>query len=279
MSRIKSCFQRLQQDKKKALISYITAGDPHPSKTTQIMHTLAAAGSDLIELGIPFSDPMADGPVIQAACERALRHNTSLQDVIDIVKDFRRQNSHTPVVLMGYQNPIEIFGIDRFASRAHGLVDGVITVDLPPEESQSAARLYQAENIDMIYLLAPTTGAGRIQAIAGLASGFLYYVSFTGITGAGRIDTHSVEKKLQQIKQYATVPVVVGFGVKDAQTAGAVAAYADGVVVGSAIVSILAGHGSDLAASQAGITSLLQDIRGALDDGESPANVAALTAE
>ena len=157
MSRLKECFERLERENQKALISYITAGDPHPSRTVEIMHALAEAGSDIIELGIPFSDPMADGPVIQLACERALKHDTSLQDVIDIVIEFRKVDTTTPVVLMGYQNPMEIFGIERFAKTVNGIVDGVITVDLPPEESQQVASVYKSENIDTIYLLAPTT--------------------------------------------------------------------------------------------------------------------------
>lgn len=274
MSRIKSCFEQLHQQNKKALVSYITAGDPHPSKTVEIMHTLVEAGSDLIELGIPFSDPMADGPVIQAACERALKHNTSLNNVIDIVKQFRQENSHTPIVVMGYQNPMEIFGIENFASTASGLIDGVITVDLPPEESKDVASVYQSENIDTIYLLAPTTKETRVQTITSLASGFLYYVSFKGITGANRIDARSVEEKVKQIKQFSTIPVAVGFGVKDAETARSVAGCADAVVVGSAIVSIIGEHGEDLATIKSKLKSLLQEIKDALDNSEPVQNIA-----
>lgn len=274
MSRIKSCFERLQQQNKKALVSYITAGDPHPSKTVEIMHTLVEAGSDLIELGIPFSDPMADGPVIQAACERALKHDTSLNDVIDIVKHFRQENTQTPIVVMGYQNPMEIFGIEKFAKTANGLIDGVITVDLPPEESKDVASVYQSENIDTIYLLAPTTKETRVQAITNLASGFLYYVSFKGITGANRIDARSVEEKVKQIKQFSTIPVAVGFGVKNAETAKSVASCADAVVVGSAIVSIIGEHGEDLATIKPKLKSLLHEIKDALDNREPVQNIA-----
>ncbi len=274
MSRLKECFERLEQENQKALISYITAGDPHPSRTVEIMHALAEAGSDIIELGIPFSDPMADGPVIQLACERALKYDTSLQDVIGIVNEFRKVDTTTPVVLMGYQNPMEIFGIERFATTVNGIVDGVITVDLPPEESQQVASIYKSENIDMIYLLAPTTHEQRIQMIANIASGFLYYVSFKGITGASRIDVSSVEEKVNQIKKYTNIPVAVGFGIKDAETAGLVANCSNAVVVGSAIVSIIAEHGEDIATALEKVKSLLREIKNALDNSNSIQNIA-----
>ncbi len=274
MSRIKKCFESLQADNKKALVSYITAGDPHPSKTVEIMHTLAEAGSDLIELGIPFSDPMADGPVIQAACERSLKFDTSLADVLEIVREFRQKNEHTPIILMGYQNPIEIYGIQKFANTAKGMVDGVITVDLPPEESEDIASIYKAESIDTIYLLAPTTKPQRIQMIANLASGFLYYVSFKGITGASKIDVHSVSEKVGEIKHLTDIPVAVGFGVKDAATAASVASCSDAVVVGSAIVSIIAENGDNLHEGLKKIKTLLHDIKHALDNDQSMQNIA-----
>ena len=274
MSRIKICFDALKANHDKALISYITAGDPHPNKTVEIMHTLVDAGTDIIELGVPFSDPMADGPVIQAACERALKQDTSLADVLEIVKDFRTKNNTTPVVLMGYQNPFEIYGVQKFAQDANGLIDGVITVDLPPEESSDVSTVYYANDIDMIYLLAPTTREKRIQTIANLASGFLYYVSFKGITGASRLDVNSVETKLKEIRAITKIPVAVGFGIKDADTARMVADYADAVVVGSAIVSIIANHQDDLTPGLAKINSLLRDIRDALDNKESIQNTA-----
>ena len=274
MSRIKQCFAELKANNQKALVSYVTAGDPHPSKTLDIMNALVDAGTDIIELGVPFSDPMADGPVIQLACERALKHNTSLQDVIDIVKKFRQQNSTTPVILMGYENPIEIYGIEKFAKTVNGLVDGVITVDLPPEESEQAGKIFNAENIDTIYLLAPTTNDERIKMISELASGFLYYVSFKGITGASRIDVASVEQKVAQIAKHTDLPIAVGFGIKDARTAGLVASCSNAVVVGSAIVSIIAEHGDDLATALKKIKSLLRGIRDALDNSTSIQNIA-----
>ena len=274
MSRIKNCFDTLSASNRKALVSYITAGDPHPSKTVEIMHTLVDAGSDVIEIGIPFSDPMADGPVIQAACERSLKHGTSLADVLTMIKEFRKENDHTPIILMGYQNPIEIYGIEDFARAAKDIVDGVITVDLPPEESDDIASIYKAHSIDTIYLLAPTTKPQRIQTIANLASGFLYYVSFKGITGASNIDANSVSEKVSEIKQYTNIPIAVGFGVKDASTAASVAKCSDAVVVGSAIVSIIADHGENLQDGLKKIKSLLQGIKQALDNNPSMQNIA-----
>ena len=274
MSRIKNCFDTLSASNRKALVSYITAGDPHPSKTVEIMHTLVDAGSDVIEIGIPFSDPMADGPVIQAACERSLKHGTSLADVLTMIKEFRKENDHTPIILMGYQNPIEIYGIEDFARAAKDIVDGVITVDLPPEESDDIASIYKAHSIDTIYLLAPTTKPQRIQTIANLASGFVYYVSFKGITGASNIDANSVSEKVSEIKQYTNIPIAVGFGVKDASTAASVAKCSDAVVVGSAIVSIIADHGENLQDGLKKIKSLLQGIKQALDNNPSMQNIA-----
>ncbi len=274
MSRLKACFEQLAQNKQKALISYITAGDPHPSNTLEIMHALTDAGTDIIELGVPFSDPMADGPVIQLACERALKHRTSLKDVVEIVKQFRKTNTATPVVLMGYQNPIEVFGVEKFASNVSGLVDGVITVDLPPEESQQIGAVYKQHDIDIIYLLAPTTKDQRIQMITDLASGFLYYVSFKGITGASQIDVKSVESKVEQIRKHTDIPIAVGFGIKDAKTAKMVAGCANAVVVGSAIVSIIAEHGEDVSTGVDKVKSLLREIRDALDNSESTQNIA-----
>jgi tryptophan synthase alpha chain len=274
VSRIQTCFEQLARNNKKALISYITAGDPHPSRTLEIMHALTEAGTDIIELGIPFSDPMADGPVIQLACERALKHATSLKDVIEIVKQFRETNSTTPVVLMGYQNPIEIFGVEKFAKTVSGMVDGVITVDLPPEESQQISPVYKQHDIDTIYLLAPTTKDQRIQMITDLASGFLYYVSFKGITGASQIDVSSVKAKVDQIRKHTDIPIAVGFGIKDAKTARMVADCSNAVVVGSAIVSIIAEHGEDVAVAMSKVKSLLREIKNALDNSESIQNIA-----
>lgn len=266
MSRIEGCFKTLNTQKDKALVSFITAGDPHPEHTAELMHALVDAGTDMIELGVPFSDPMADGPVIQAACERALQHDTSLADILQIVKQFRHTNDSTPVVLMGYQNPIEIYGVEKFAQAASGLVDGVITVDLPPEESTEISQIYKAHHIDTIYLLAPTTDEERIKTITDLASGFLYYVSFKGITGANRIDSESVIKKVDKIRQHSEIPIAIGFGIKDAETARMVAPSADGVVVGSAIVNIIAENQDDITQASAKIKLLLGDIKSALSN-------------
>ena len=266
MSRIKKHFEQLRLAQRKALISYITAGDPHPQNTVDIMHTLVAAGTDIIELGVPFSDPMADGPVIQAACERALKHETSLHDVLTMVRDFRQTDNTTPVVLMGYQNPVEIFGVEDFAKQAKGLVDGMITVDLPPEESKDVACCYQNNDIDTIYLLAPTTGQERVQSIASLASGFLYYVSFKGITGASKLDIASVENKVQQIHSATSLPVAVGFGIKDAQTAKLVGCCADAVVVGSAIVNLIAENTDNIDLAKQKISALVSSMSDALKE-------------
>ena len=274
MSRIKHCFDQLKIDQGKALISYITAGDPHPDKTVSIMHALVQAGTDIIELGVPFSDPMADGPVIQAACERALKHDTSLADVLDMVRQFRQQNSKTPVVLMGYENPFEIYNVEKFAKDANGLVDGIITVDLPPEESSRISSVYSANDIDMIYLLAPTTQRQRIKTISDLASGFLYYVSFKGITGASRLDVDSVKNKVSEIRDITNMPIAVGFGIKDAETAQMVADCTDAVVVGSAIVSLIDQYQDDLNNGLKRINSLLHGIKDALDNARLTENTA-----
>ena len=274
MTRIKTCFENLRNANRKALISYITAGDPRPDDTVVLMHALVDAGTDLIELGVPFSDPMADGPVIQAACERALRHNTSLRDVLRMVEKFRQKNNTTPIILMGYQNPLEVFGVSVFAKAASGLVDGVITVDLPPEESNDIAAIYKTHKIDSIYLLAPTTHEKRISTIVNLASGFLYYVSFKGITGANRLDVNSVRVKVAQIRNYSEIPVAVGFGIKDAESAKAVATCADAVVVGSAIVSLIAKYEDNLTEAVKEITSLLRSIKMVLDNNEATQKIA-----
>ena len=274
MTRISDCFEQLAGSKRTALIAYITAGDPHPKHTLELMHALVEGGADLIELGVPFSDPMADGPVIQAACERALQHDTSVEDILNIVEKFRKDNNTTPIILMGYQNPFEIFGVNAFAKAAGNLVDGVITVDLPPEESSDIAVAYKQHNIDTIYLLAPTTNGQRIQTIANLASGFLYYVSFKGITGANKLDVDSVAAKVSQIRNYSELPVAVGFGIKDAISAKSVASCADAVVVGSAIVSIIAEHADNISVAKDKIKALLRSIKLALDDNEAAQKIA-----
>ncbi|MGD2075743.1 MAG: tryptophan synthase subunit alpha [Gammaproteobacteria bacterium] len=241
MSRIGACFQTLRQQGRTALIPYITAGDPQPAITVPLMHALVDAGADLLELGVPFSDPMADGPVIQAACERALKHHVSLRQVLDMVRSFREKNAHTPVVLMGYLNPIEVMGYADFASAAQDSgVDGVLTVDLPPEEAHALVESLKAGELDPIFLAAPTSDESRIRQMAQCGGGFLYYVSFKGVTGANRLDVRSVREKVAQIRSNTDLPIGVGFGIRDAQSAASIAEFADAVVVGSALVKRIA---------------------------------------
>jgi tryptophan synthase alpha chain len=241
MSRIKQRFADLKSQQKKALIPFITAGDPQPDVTVRLMHTMVTAGADLLELGVPFSDPMADGPVIQAACERALRHHVTLHNVLDMVRDFRKGDAKTPVILMGYLNPIEVWGYASFAQAAAAAgVDGVLTVDMPPEEAVEFTAAMKTAAIDTIFLLAPTSDETRMQKVSEVASGFIYYVSFKGVTGANRLDVSSVAAKLSELRHYTKLPVGVGFGIRDAETAGQVAGIADAVVVGSALVQQIA---------------------------------------
>lgn len=266
MSRIEKVFANLHQQGKKGLIPYITAGDPHPDFTVAIMHQLVQCGADVVELGVPFSDPMADGPTIQAACERALRHHVSLHHVLGMVGEFRRQNQHTPVILMGYQNPIEVMGIEQFAdAAAKAGVDGVLTVDLPPEEADDIVTCYGSKGLAPIFLVAPTSQTDRIEMIAKHGSGFLYYVSFKGVTGANRLDISMVEQKVSMIRRQTTLPIAVGFGIKDASTATAVAGVADAVVIGSMIVARVAECQQNLEAIKHVVEETLTPIRMALD--------------
>lgn len=238
MSRLAKTFSDLKSSGRKGLIPYITAGDPHPRHTVALMHALVQGGADVLELGVPFSDPMADGPVIQAACERALASDTSLWQVLDMVAKFRRKDKQTPVVLMGYLNPIEARGLEAFAKRAKACgVDGVLVVDLAVEEAPEFAPVLKSQNLDCVFLIAPTSSPTRIQAIARAASGYLYYVSLKGVTGAATLDVASVKTKLVEIRRYTRLPIAVGFGVRDAKTAAQVGNVADAVVVGSALVS------------------------------------------
>mgnify|MGYP001040967115 FL=1 len=238
MSRLATRFERLRASGRKALIPFVTAGDPHRTVTVPLLHALVAAGADAVELGVPFSDPMADGPVIQRASERALVHHTSLRDVLDMVSEFRQRDAETPVVLMGYLNPIEVMGYQAFAAAAAAAgVDGVLTVDLPPDEGHDLLVALRALDLDPIYLIAPTSGPARIEKICSAASGFVYYVSLKGVTGAAHLDLGPVEQKLALIRERTTLPVGVGFGIRDAATAARVARVADAVIVGSALVS------------------------------------------
>jgi len=237
MSKIKSVFDSLDKKQSKALIPFITAGDPDPEMTIEILHTLVDAGADMIELGIPFTDPMADGPVIQRASERAIANNVGIKKTIEIVKEFRQKNKHTPIILMGYANPMEAIGIDLFIQLIHEAhVDGVITVDYPPEEAKSFVEKLKEKNIDTIFLLSPTTEDKRIKLIIEQATGFIYYVSLKGVTGSANIDIDQVTERVRNIKRYTKLPIGVGFGVRDAKTAKEVALISDAVVIGSRIV-------------------------------------------
>jgi len=237
MSRLTACFEALRAKQRKALIPYITAGDPTPEITVPLLHALVAAGADIVELGVPFSDPMADGPVIQRATERALVHRVTLQQVLELVRAFRATNAHTPLVLMGYLNPVEIMGYQAFAQAAQAAgVDGVLTVDLPPEEAAELVTTLTQHQLDPIFLLSPTTTPARMAQICAHASGFVYYVSLKGVTGAGGLDMASVAAQLAEIRKHTTLPVGVGFGIQDPQTAAQVAKISDAVVVGSALV-------------------------------------------
>ncbi len=264
MSRIQTAFEKLKLHRRKALIPFITAGDPDPKITVSLLHTLAEAGADVIELGVPFSDPMADGPTIQRASERALKHRVSLSDVLGMVAEFRKNDSTTPLVLMGYGNPIEAMGWETFAQRCAGAgVDGVLTVDFPPEESHEAFGHLQRHGIDPIFLLAPTTNDERIAKVAKQARGYVYYVSLKGVTGAGNLDLGDIERKIPQLKKHITLPIGVGFGIRDAETALAVAKLCDGVVVGSRIVQEI--ENSNEQNLLANVGRLVKELRLAVD--------------
>jgi tryptophan synthase alpha chain len=238
MSRIGQTFTALKAQNKKALIPFITAGDPGKGLTVPLMHALEEAGADIIELGVPFSDPMADGPVIQRASERALANKVGLKDVLAMVAEFRKTNDKTPVVLMGYANPVEHMGYEKFAQEAKAAgIDGVLTVDIPPEESLGVADVFVAHGLDPIFLLSPTTPESRVAKVAEKARGFVYYVSLKGVTGAGHLDVEEVARKIAMIRSHCSLPVGVGFGIRDAETAQRMAGFADAVVVGSRIVN------------------------------------------
>jgi tryptophan synthase alpha chain len=266
MSRIEACFRGLADQQRTALIPYVTAGDPQPGVTVPLLHALVAAGADLVEVGVPFSDPMADGPVIQAACERALAHHVSLHDVLDMVREFRSTNNTTPVVLMGYLNPVEVWGYENFASAAaQAGVDGVLTVDMPPEEAGGLKAALQDHGIDAIFLLAPTSSSERMETVSQAASGFVYYVSLKGVTGANRLDVNAVAGKLEEIRKHTGLPVGVGFGISDPETAAQVARIADAVIVGSALVSKVPGLADRPEAIPSALAETLAAMRTAID--------------
>lgn len=266
MNRIDARFAKLRSAGRTALIPYATAGDPRPEVTVPLMHALVQAGADVLELGVPFSDPMADGPVIQQACERALLHHVGLQRVLDMVAEFRRRDEETPVVLMGYLNPIEVMGYAPFAAAAaQAGVDGVLTVDLPPEEGQELIAQLRRRGVHPIFLLAPTTTPERIRTICESASGFVYYVSLKGVTGAASLDLAAVAGKLREVRAVTNLPIGVGFGIRDKETAAKVAAIADAVVVGSALVSRIGALAAMPDKIPAHAAELIAEMRGAMD--------------
>ena len=271
MSKIQATFERLAAQGRKALIPFITAGDPSPALTVDLMHTLVEAGSDIIELGVPFSDPMADGPTIQRASERALKLGVSLRQVLGMVASFRAKDSATPVVLMGYANPIEAIGVDAFAAAALAAgIDGVLVVDYPPEEGAAFAQAMRANALDPIFLLAPTSTPARIAQVAALASGYVYYVSHKGITGSAQLDVAAVAARIPEIRASAGVPVGVGFGIRDAATAGSVAAVADAVVIGSRIIEEI--EQSPQAEVCKRVHALVAELRRGIDAAARPAD-------
>ncbi len=264
MSRISASFEKLRAADRKALIPFITAGDPNAQLTPGIMHGLVEAGADIIELGVPFSDPMADGPTIQRSSERALKQGIGLRDVLQIVSQFRQADQQTPVVLMGYANPIEAIGYDEFAQKAQAAgVDGVLVVDYPPEESRELTKQLNASGLDSIFLLAPTTLETRMDDVARTASGYVYYVSLKGVTGAKNLDLGEVAQKITQIRAHVDLPIGVGFGIRDGDTARAVAEHADAVVIGSRLVEEIEQSTPDEVVARA--SALIGEIRQALD--------------
>jgi tryptophan synthase alpha chain len=264
MSRIQGRFESLARDRRKALIPYITAGDPHPSLTVPLMRALVEAGADILELGVPFSDPMADGPVIQRAGDRALKHGVGLADVLGLVAAFRKADEATPVVLMGYANPIEAMGVERFVDAASlAGVDGVIVVDYPPEECVEFSELAKKNGIDPVFLLAPTSTDKRIHEVARIGSGYLYYVSLRGISGAANIDLSDVAARIPKIRAATRLPIGVGFGIRDAESARRVAQTADAVVIGSRIIQEIEDGSADQAVAR--VKAFLKPIRRALD--------------
>ena len=275
MSRLSSVFSDLRKQNQKGLIPYVVAGDPSPEGTVALLHSLVEAGADVLEVGVPFSDPMSEGPVIQQGHERALANGMSLQQVLEMVTAFRRDNDTTPIVMMGYANPIERFGYDAFAKAcAEAGVDGLITVDLPPEEVGAIDGALQSVGLDNIFLISPTTPEARVETIVERARGFIYYVAVKGVTGSGQLDTEEVARRVSLIREKTALPIAVGFGIKDAASASAVAASADAVVVGSALIAEMeqkarsAGGLEEIQIHGAAV-KLLQSIRAGVDSSPS----------
>lgn len=271
MSRISQKLADLQAQGKTALVPYITAGDPRPSATVSLMHLLVAKGADMIELGVPFSDPMADGPVIQKAVERALEHNVSMNDVFEMVREFREKDSQTPIILMGYLNPVERMGFDHFANAASSVgVDAVLTVDMPPQESMGYFDALKAHNLDRIFLISPTTPNSRLRAVNEKGSGFVYYVSLKGVTGSKELDVDDVAKQLQRMQGEVELPFGIGFGIRNGETAAAMSKQGAAVIVGSALVSLIeANHDKDLYEIELAIGKKMDEFRHAIDKADA----------
>ena len=269
MSRLRGCFARLKQQNRTAVIPYIVAGDPGTAITVPLMHDLVAAGADAIEVGVPFSDPMSEGPVIQQAHERALANGVTLRGVLALIREFRQTNSETPLVLMGYANPVSRMGYATVADAcAEAGIDGLITVDLPPEEVEDINAELKRVGIDNIFLISPTTPDARIQTITEQASGFIYYVAVKGVTGAGHLDTVAVAERLTHIRAVSELPIAVGFGIKDATSAASIAAVADAVVVGSALIDTMSQKikaGESVKDATDAAVALLHNIREGVD--------------
>jgi tryptophan synthase alpha chain len=266
MQRLQQTFDQLKAQGRKALIPYFTAGDPSPEVVVELMHAMVEAGVDVIEMGVPFSDPMADGPVIQRASERALAMGVSLDDCLKWAAQFRQKNTTTPIVLMGYANPIERFGQQAFVEAASKAgVDGVLVVDYPPEESEDFAQMLKDKGLAPIFLLAPTSTETRMDQVGRLGAGYLYYVSLKGVTGAGHLDTDDVARKVAIVRQHTSLPIGVGFGISDAASARAVSAHADAVVIGSAIIKLMEQQVSEQKPVVPAVTAFLSGIRAAID--------------
>ncbi len=270
MSRINDCFSKLEQSGRKALITYVVAGDPVRETTVDLMHAMVEAGTSIIELAFPFSDPEAEGAVIQAAHKRARAHGTTLADTIEMVREFRKKDAATPVVLMGYVNPIEAMGYGKFAEAASAAgVDGTILVNVPPEEAELAGSIFDEHHIDTVYLLAPTTSASRAEYLCSKSRGFVYYVSLKGITGASTLNVDAVRDKVESFRSVCELPLVVGFGIKDGASAAAVASIADGVAVGTAIVRIVEESKERPEKIVPGVSSFVRELRRAMDTDEA----------
>lgn len=271
MNRIETTLAALKSANKTALIPYITAGDPHPGMTVALMHGLVESGADMLELGVPFSDPMADGPVIQKAVERALVHQVSLKQILSMVAEFRQSDTTTPIILMGYLNPIEAMGSETFTNLAHQAgVDAVLTVDMPPEESEGYFEQLQAADLHRIFLVSPTTPDSRLTAVTEKGSGFVYYVSLKGVTGSNQIDVDDVAQHVAHLKQKVSMPVAIGFGIRNGETAYQMAQLADAVIVGSALVSIIEAHAKcELADIQPHLNDKMREFREAIDRADA----------